>query len=217
MRPIDDDGNLVRVRGRQFYATKKDTVDFLKLILENIPEARMYESKPMALGKLQEITPEGWAAKEMPWLCTLNIMFHNGNWQPLFETYGDNQPKNIRLANAPSTYCSVHSWVKIGESHFEQVGRPIRRPGQGMLNTNNIVDDVWGKKITDKLFRLHSKVFSNKARWINLITGEVEMSVRYHNWCGQDMARLCKEEEDLYLAVNLDYANNEYLGLLPDL
>lgn len=216
MRPVDDDGNPVRVRGRQFYATKRDTVDLLHLILESIPEAKMYESEPMSLGKLQKITPMEWAAKEVPWRCALAIMFHDETWQPMFETYGDAQQK-IRLANPPSPYCSVRSWVKIGESYFEQVGRLIRQPGQGLLNTNNIVDDVWGKKITDKLFRLHGKVFSNKARWVNLITGEEEMSVRYHDWCGRDMARLCNEEEDLYLAVNLDYENNEYLGLLPDI
>ena len=216
MRPIDDDGNPVQIRGRQFYGTARDTVDFLNLVLENIPESKLYDDERIEVGQYPEITPEAWAALEHPSNHELSLLFHREDWTPEFESYRDDRPEMLRLANGPTLNSSIFSWTKIGESYFEQVGRPIRRPGQGMLNTNNIVDDVWGKKMIDKVFRLHGKIFSNRARWINLITGEEEMSVRYHNWYGRDMARLCNEEEDLYLAVNLDYAKEEYLGLLPD-
>ena len=216
MRPIDDDGNPVQIRGRQFYATATDTVDFLNLVLENIPESKLYDDERIGVGQYPEITPEAWAALENPSNHALSLLFHRGDWTPEFESYRDDRPEMLRLANGPTLSSTIFSWTKIKESYFKEIGCPIRRPGQGVIHTNNIVGDVWGKKMIDKVFRLHGKIFSNKARWINLITGEEKMSVRYHNWCGRDMARLCNEEEDLYLAVEFDYANNQYLGLLPD-
>lgn len=216
MTTLDYEGHPIRVRSRQFFASFRDIEDFLELVLGNIPEARLYDRTFIEDGQLPEITPSAWAALDNPNDHSLRFMFHDGNWTPEFETYRKDQPELLRLANLPSPSATLLHGVGIGKLNIEEIDRTIRRPGEGVLHTNDRKDDAWGKKIIDKVYRLSAKVFSNKAHLVDLVTGEVKFSVRYHNWYGRDLARLCAENDDLFLAVSLNREDGEYLGLRPD-
>lgn len=217
MTTKDHEGYPIRVRSRQFFATYRDIEDFLELVLENISEARLYDREFIEEGRLPEITPKAWAALDNPNDHSLRFMFHGGNWTPEFETYRKDKPDLLRLANLPSPAASLHAGVGISTLYLKEVDRTIKRPGEGVLHTNDRKDDALGKKIIDKVYRLSAKVFSNKAHLVDLVTGEVKSSVRYYNWYGRDLARLCAEDDDLFLALSMDREHGEYWGLRPDI
>lgn len=215
MTTRDYEGHPIRLRSRQFYATVVDVLNFLNLIIENVSEARLYDVETIEDGKFPETSPAEWVALEKPADHEISILFHDGSWEPKFETWSKEFPESLRLANLPSPSVSVYSGIGIGSKYIEQIDRTIRRSAQGVIHSNDRIEDERGKKTIDKVYRLHGKVFFNKHRWVDLVTGETGEELRYGDWCGRDMARRCHDEEDLFLDLWLDDEREQYLGLKP--
>jgi len=212
--PYDHQGHKIRARSRQYYATEKDLVDFMELVLENIPEAGLYREFELNDPRLSPISISEWLHSTDPFRTEVEVLFCDPNWNPVLGPYREEFPDWLIVTNWPSPSASMFGGGTFPQT-IDEVGRTIRRAREGVIHSNNRVEDAWGKKTIDKLYRLSGKIFSNKCRWVDLVTGETVEELRYANWCGRNMARRCDEEEDLFLDLWINHENNRYCGLKP--
>ena len=83
-----------------------------------------------------------------------------------------------------------------------------------MTLTNDKADPE-GKRIVDKVMRLHRKLVARDVHVIDLRTGERVEADYPCDWYGRDMARMCREEDDLYLAISAHPRFEERWGMKP--
>ena len=214
--PYDLDGRKIRARRRQIYATLTDIVDFLNVVLESIPDAKLHCNFADDERNYPRTSVAEWAAADGQFHREIDILFYEGDWKPeygpghLIEVF----PDDVRMTNFPSPSVSIGGYGTHSR-YIEEIDLRIERASEEAINSNDLVDDPRGKKIVDKVFRLSGKIFSNKARWVDLFTGETVEEMRYYNWCGRDMARRCREEKNLFLDLWFNREQKIFRGLKP--
>lgn len=210
----DDRGRKVRVRGRQIHMTEIDTANFYSAVIESVPSVRFFDAYLIREGTIEELTNANLmeiAAREK-----VDMFFPEGDWQPSLEPI---EPGNnwlgTRIADFPRLVADLRK-SHIGWMFVPALGRKIGVSRSGTLNTNTLEADARGRKIIDKLFRLHRKLSDNRAVAVDLRTGKKLGTEKLHDWYGDDLARKCLTEEDLYLEVNLSPEENRFWGYLPE-
>lgn len=208
----DSEGRPISVHGRRIRMTREDVVAFLKAVAAAFPSARFLESRDRYDEPLVEI-PRERPTVPARGLGEVNILFVGPQWQPEYHP-----ARRGMLVNYPRLNASI--WpAKFSCLEIKEIGRKIVRCDEGLLNANHYADEPGGKegkRVIDKLFRLHRKLVDNKVVPLDLRTGEVadEMKTDYE-WHGADMARQCLDKEDHYLGVMLDRTNDRFWGYKP--
>lgn len=210
---ITPEGRLVSVRGRHVRMTCGDVVMFLRHVAAVIPGARFFDvSGRGEKGPMPEISEKHLTCANF---CPAEVamVFVDDAWQP------DISPKlPYRFRNYPRLNASIRA-AEFWPLTIAEVGREVTRSDLGLLNANHYADGAdgkAGKRIIDKLFRVHRKLVDNKVVPVDLRTGEIAGKVETDDyWHGADMARRCLDNDDHYLAVRLDRENDRFWGYKP--
>jgi hypothetical protein len=209
----DSEGRPISVRGRRVRMTREDVVAFLKAVAEAFPSVRFLESRDRYDEPLVEI-PRERPTVPAHGLGEVRILFVGPDWQPEYHP-----ARRGMLVNFPLLNASI--WpAKFFCDEIREIGCKIVRCDEGLLNANHYYADEpggkEGKRVIDKLFRLHRKLVDNKVVPIDLRTGEVAGEIETdYEWYGADVARQCFEKQDHYLDVRLSRESDRFWGYKP--
>lgn len=212
---IDPDGRRVSVRGRQVHMSRADVVDFLRAVATGFPEVRFFDT---GLLRQEARMPE--ISRGTPVLpdrdfVEVDMLFVGPEWQPEF-TPGP--PYNV--PNYPQLNAFIRP-ARFNETarRYPETDRLIMRSDHGMLNANHFADGPdgrEGKRVIDKLFRLHRKTVDNHVVPVDLRTGAVAgPEEASYDWHGPDQARQCLTRKDHYLGISILPNRDRFWGYLP--
>lgn len=209
---VDLDGRLVCVRGRQIHMTREDVAAFLVALAEAIPVARFFDRTKIDEGLIPELSRD---APEIPddRFAEVEIFFHKESWEPKIIP-SSLEWRNYTLANGPQLHANI-SPSTFGYSVIKEVGRKITTSTSGLLNANHFADDRDGKRIIDKMFRIHRKMVDNHTVIVDLRTGDVVRDEKNYDWYGPDFAKQCQMKKDHYLEVTILRDQDIFWGHLP--
>lgn len=211
--PGKDFKSQVSVSGRELHMSRTDIHDFLIRVAEALPEVRYFDFGQFEDGQIVEVP------REAPWVPDrfagkLKMYFVGPDWEPRI-VRTDQGINPYYFANQPLPLASI-SAATFHTIELEEVGRPITWIGGGLLNASYFRNQPEGRRVIDKVFRIHRKLAGNKAVPVDLRTGDVAGEVEtVHYWHGQDMARQCRQKKDHYLFVRLDRENDRFWGYKP--
>ena len=209
---VDPEGRLVCVRGRQIHMTPADVADFLVTLAQAISEARYFDRTKIDEGRMPELSR---TAPEIPGgpFPEVKMIFQTEPWEP--EIVPSNlEWRNYMLANGPQLHASIRP-SSFGYSTIKGVGRKITRSTSGLLYANYFADDREGKRIINKMFRIHRKMVDNRAVAVDLRTGKVVDEERLYDWYGRDFATQCRMKKDHYIQVVILPDQDIFWGYLP--
>lgn len=210
----DKYGREISARSRQMYGTLKDIVDFFQSVAEALPDTKFYDGEQPDLRWTNQISLSEWANLD-DWCATRIDLLFNEDASSLCLMSPDTRSDGEPVANC----CRTPTMSFRGGGLFRQViveiGRPLYHARKGALISNNLADDPTGKRIVDRVFRLHRNMFAKKARWVDLISRRTVRLEKRNNWYGPDLARLCHEQRETYLDISINPYKQQFLGLLP--
>lgn len=210
--PYDLHGRKIRARRRQFRITRADAEAYLDMLVEAVPETSFYGPSDISRRQMPKMEAYAWRHLEKLPMC-VDLFFHDGSWVPEFKERDDGPWYS--LANLPSPSVSFHPAPYLRPLEIPELGITIRRCSEGFMDSNDLIGDERGKKLVDKVFRLSQKILSNRVVAVDLATSAVIREERDWNWHGRDVARLCREESDVYVSVMLDRENGRFWGYRP--
>lgn len=203
----------VTIRSREIYMSRQDVRAFLLEVADAFPEARYFDFGRMDEGELIEVPRDDPVVPDR-FVGELSMYFVGPEWRPEIVPR-DDEYRPYRFVNRPMPLASIEP-AMVHTKVIEDVGWRITWHTPGLLNANHLRNDACGKRVIDKLFRVHRKLVDNKVVPVDLRTGEVAGEVETsHYWHGADMARQCLEKEDHYLFVSLDRDNDRFWGYKP--
>ncbi len=201
----------LRVRGRDCHMSEIDVCEFLAAVLSAYPEARLfYSAGHRAHPFLQAAFDE--AIARFVNGDSFEVIFYP-EWQPM---YGPNEfpPHEVSFINRPLLVMSMRGG-EIRTVRPKGIDRDIRISRPGNLNLNNMKADIEGKRVVDKILRMHRKVVAKDVHVIDLKTGDRVDTDYSRDWYGPDMARRCREEDDLFVGVSVRPDLDRLWGLKP--
>lgn len=214
---VDREGRNISVRGRQVYMSRQDGTDFLVAVAEAFPDARFFDCQPLRTeARIQEISRDAPDFPDGLW-PTVHIFFFGPDWVPKIVPTDD-----PRSAYIVENFPRLRALIRVDRFHkgmLDEVRIQIALAHQGLLNANHYADGPdgkEGKRIIDKLFRIHRKMSGNRVVPIDLKTGAVTGSEEIdYNWHGIDIARQCLTKKDHYLGLYIDREKEIFRGYRP--